>query len=482
MVFSGAPSVNGLAPGGPMCPDVAIVVSHGFAARMVLHSDLLAEARALGLTTAVISPDVTDTSLARLAAHSDTRLVVAPSATRTSMLHGEWRPYLFEDVRTNPALWAKHLRASEGGTPKLRAQARLRLGVNRLVRAAPALQGAFDFLDRSWAASPAAVTLLRELRPRMLVSTYPVNPMETSLLLAAQTLAIPTVGHLLSWDNLTTKGRFTAIPERWVAWGPVMVEELQRLYGVAPADAIAVGVPHFDAHIRQVTAGRGHHVVADLGLDPGAPLLFFGMSAPIFCPQEIDLVEWLVSELRRDAFGPATQLVIRPHPQNVQGNMADLSWLPRLQALAGPRVAIDIPKLETSSLLWNLDPADLERMANLIGASSVTLNSGSTLCIDAIVQDRPVVMTPFDPTPGLPWWKSARRIETYPHLARLLAMGGVTVARSLDDLGQAIRADLAEPGRLSEGRARVRREELFAADGFAARRAAAAWASLLGAS
>jgi hypothetical protein len=458
--------------------DLAIVVSHGFAARMVLHSDLLPELLALGLRVAVVAPDLSGTSAAERLDALGVARVVAPRPSRSDVLHGEWRPYLFEDVRRNPALWAKHLRARHAGSWTRRLEARARMAVHRALAATPMGRAALGALDRAWARSREAEEQIAALDARMLVTTYPVAPMEAALVLAAQAAGVRTVGHLLSWDNLSTKGRFSAVPERWVAWGPVMREELAAYYGVPDAHVRTVGVPHFDAHVRVDGAERDADVVA-LGLDPARPLLLFGMSAPVFCPHEIDLVEWLAAEVRRDAFGSATQLVVRPHPQNVQGNMADRSWLPRLQALKGPRVAVDMPRLEDSAMAWSMDPGDLGHLARLISASSVTLNSGSTLCIDALVQDRPVVMTPFDPVPGQPWWASARRIEAYPHLARLLSFGGIEVARSLDDLRRAISADLADPGRRASGRRAAREAELSACDGRAAARAAAAYAHFL---
>lgn len=458
-----------------MPTDVAIVVSHGFAARMVLHSDLLPSLCARGLRVAVIAPDVSETSAATRLDELGVQRIVAPVPTRSDVLHGEWRPYLFEDVRHNPALWAKHLRARHSGPPRKRWEARARLAVHRALANAPFGRAALARLDRAWARSRQAEDLIRSLAPRLLVSTYPVAPMESALVLAARSLGVRTVGHLLSWDNLSTKGRFTAVPDRWVAWGPVMVDELARFYGVDAEHVEAVGVPHFDAHVRDVSARGGDAALLGLGLRRDRRTLLFGMSAPVFCPQEIDIVEWLARQVEHDVFGQDVQLVVRPHPQNVQGNLADPSWLPRLEALRSPRVGLDLPRLEQSALLWSMDPDDLGRLANLIAASAVTLNSGSTLCIDALVADRPVVMTPFDPTPGVPWWASARRIEVYPHVAKLLSFGGIEVARNLEGLRDAISAELADPTRRAAGRARARAAELSWTDGRSAARAAAAY-------
>jgi hypothetical protein len=238
------------------------------------------------------------------------------------------------------------------------------------------------------------------------------------------------------------------------------------------------GVAHFDAHRAVVAPDRQAASVQRLGLDPERPYLFFGMSSPVFAPAEIEIVEWLAQEVRSGAFGERMQLIVRPHPQNVQGAMADLSWLPRLEALKGPRVAVDIPSLAGGQLPWTMEEADLPRLANLLAGCSTCLNSGSTLSIDAILHDKPVVMTAFDADQELPWWRSARRLPEYPHLAKVLRLGGIRVARSFPELRTAIQEYLADPARDRAGRAAVRSEECGACDGRSSSRIADALAAL----
>src|SRR5690606_10916297 len=133
---------------------------------------------------------------------------------------------------------------------------------------------------------------------------YPVDALEASFLFAAKRLCIRTVGHLMSWDNITSKGRFPVIPDVFISWGPIMTAEIQQYYGT-PRDRIhECAVAHFDAHTRAGSAG------------PAAqPYLFFGMGAePRKAsigsePREIDIVEWLAEAVRRGTFGERMRLV-----------------------------------------------------------------------------------------------------------------------------------------------------------------------------
>jgi hypothetical protein len=214
-------------------------------------------------------------------------------------------------------------------------------------------------------------------------------------------------------------------------------------------------------------------------LKPDKPYLFFGMSAPIFSPYEIELVEWLARAVEAACFGPNMQLVVRPHPQNVQGHMADTDWLPRLDALSSRRVAIDYPILENSGLPWDMNECDLPKLANLLAGCAVSLNVGSTLAIDAILHDKPVVLPLFDAGHQIPWWQGSGRSLSYIHIDKLVKRGGVRVVRSFAEMTQAIQAYLQDPTLDRDGRTKTRNEETGPSDGRASERVADALAHYL---
>jgi hypothetical protein len=100
------------------------------------------------------------------------------------------------------------------------------------------------------------------------------------------------------------------------------------------------------------------------------------------------------------------------------------------------------------------------------------LNANSTLCLDACMLDRPVIDVAFDGREELPYRRSARRGLDYIHKAKLLALGGVRVARSFDDLERLINAYLIDPALDHEGRVRSVTQECGPQDGRASERIA----------
>jgi hypothetical protein len=457
--------------------DLCFVVSHGFAARMVLYSSVIQELQRRGFSIALFIPGGNNEHLIEVAEALGVHVAAIPAAPLKAERFSQWiRPYVFENVRSNPALWAKHLRAVNEHPvrgPFLWAF----LQFSHLSRRIPFIRKALLAWLRSRLRAPEIAALLQGLRPRLVVSTYPVNDVEAATLLEAQMAGICTVGQLLSWDNITAKGRWLVVPDRFTAWGPIMAEELREHYGVQAENVVCTGVPHFDVHVSEVDSGRTEDAIAALGLNPQQPYLFFGMSSPVFAPTEIDVVEWLAQRIESDDFGPNMQLVVRPHPQNVLGNMADEHWLPRLAALTSDRVAVHYPRIIDGSLPWTTERTDLVELASLIGGCSACLNSGSTLTIDAVIRDRPVVLPLFDVNGEYPWWCSARRIGDYRHQRRMLDLGGATVTHNLESTKLAILRYLADPSRHAAGRELIRVRELGPCDGKASERVAAALAS-----
>jgi hypothetical protein len=454
-------------------PDVLYLVSHGFAARMVLHSDLLARLSDRGVTVAVLAPSAADEHFRALCARRGADAIVAPAVSgRLLGQYAQSRRYLFEDYEGNAALYSKHLWDVENPDAHwvFKARSHVGKGVNAAFSRVPALRGVASRLEQRALRSREVRRVLSEVRPRLVVSTYPVATLEALALLEARRLGIATVGQLLSWDNITCKGRFIGVPDRFISWGPIMTEELRSHYGTSGERVLEAGVAHFDLHARRVEPERLAQHLRGLGLDPTRPYLFFGMSASFFTPREVEVVAWLAARVREGALGSEMQLLVRPHPQNIRGPMSDPHIVARLRSVAGGPVAVDLPEVVSDAM--DMAEHDMLRLAALLHGAAVTLNSGSTLTIDAMLHDRPVVLTLFDAEDELPWWRSARRLGEFPHLAKLLSYGGVAEAHSFAELERHLRAYLSDPSLHREARSRALRAECGVTDGRACERIA----------
>jgi len=422
--------------------DIAYIVSHGFAARMVMQTNLLGRLSDLGMDVALIAPDKDDANLKTYCHTHNIQLhQFNPQTDFWTANYVKARMYFLENIKKNPALYEKYIYAknyvqnqSFNATIKLLL---FKLG-HDLKEVFPVIKTIFKRREQKMLRSCTADELIQLLKPKVLVSTYPVNYSESMLVKSAQTMGIKTVMHLLSWDNISCKGHFPVLAEEYIAWGPIMKEELKEYYNIKDAKIRVTGVPHFDLHTEsKKTADQGRYL-QELGLDPKKPYLFFGMSSPRFAPKEIDIVEHLAEQIAKNVYGKNLQLVVRPHPQNIQGSMSDTSWLPRLKKLKSARVGVDFPKLATSNMAWSMEKNDMYKLSSLLVGAVLSLNSGSTLSIDSMMCGTPVILTSFDGASDLDYWKSAKRLIDYNHLKKLITLDGVEVCKSYVELESTI--------------------------------------------
>lgn len=449
---------------------------------MVFQTGLLAKLTERAQPAAVVAPDKEDENLKSFCAEQGASLYqYKPPVNFFTVDYLFKRKYFLEDIRRNPALWAKHLRAVYGNksrNPYIRLRPFYYYLVYLLVQRFPALRRRFLKREDRLLRDEKAEELLKEIDPALVVATYPINLPESILLRSARKLGIPTVIHLLSWDNISCKGYFPALADYYIAWGAVMKEEFMSYYGIEADRIFTCGVPHFDQHrsFREMlnrglsSADIAGDYLEALGLDREKPYLFIALSSPVFCPRGIDVAEWLAAQVQQNSYGEDMQLIVRPHPQNVQSKMADFSWLPRLEALRGKRVAVDYPDLVESELPWSMKAEDMRRLSALLAGASITLNFGSTVTIDALMVGRPVVISAFDGEERLPWWQSARRQMDYAYFQKLIEMGGAKVAYDYVALDSYIKHYLRWPEADRAAREYALRQECGEPDGRATER------------
>ncbi len=415
--------------------DIAYIISHGFAARMLLQTDLLGKLLKRGFKVAVITPDKHDQNLLDYAKKSNIDII--EYNPRSSLWTGEYmriRKYLFEDIRKNPALWDKHLRdlnnARERKAYAILFKLRFYYFIHLLINFLPFLRKLFSVFEKSSLNDKVADSILKELDPQLLIATYPVNLTESRLLFAGNKKpGTKTIIHLLSWDNITCKGYFPQLADHYISWGDIMKQELKDYYKIPENKIFNTGVPHFDLH-KDVS---GTVIYKDLlkqkGLDPDIPYLFFALGSPYFSPHEIDIVEWLAKKVEKDELGNV-QFVVRPHPQNVSNSASDTILVGRLKALESKRVAVDWPKMIESNLNWSMQLNDMLEFAHLLEGCKLSVNSGSTVSIDSLLHNKPVILTLFDSDMDLPWWQSVKRVQEFKHLKKLIDLKGVKVVHN----------------------------------------------------
>lgn len=456
---------------------VAYIISHGHTARGLIQTGLLEALVNENLEVHIVASEAESPILQGKAKECGAFFHGYTPAFSVKSFYGEWlRTYVLEDVRRNPALWEKHLRrVSEKNNSILRKViARLFLGISLITNAIPFLKKAYLTWERSKNKDQVADELLNRIKPDLVVSTRPVDRMEAYVLGAARRLGIPRLLNVLSWDNISCKGFFRETGEFYLSWGPIMTEELMSYYGANRNQITECGVAHFDLHFQCNHQEMAAPWLEKLGLNPNKPYIFFAMSAPYFCPDEIEIIEWLAKQISNNQYGPDLQLIARPHMQNVKGALADLTWLQRLKNIVDTRIAVDFPEMEDSELTWSMKHDDMFKMSSLLSNCAIAMNSCSTVAIESVIVDRPTIMPMFDVNKGYPAWKSVERMGQFIHMKKFIDLGGVEIAHSFEEFDAMIKESLSNPNRLKNERKYAGEQECFKLDGKSTDRVASA--------
>lgn len=450
---------------------IAYIISHGHTARGALQTGLL-EKMAEYHQVVVLAKESSMAILEPLRALGIELVSFSYSIDRKDEQRGILRSHVHQNIKRNPALWEKHLQRTRNRSFhwKRRLLNHLHYWAGTAIRAVPGGKQKFIRWEQEGYYKPHAAELLDSLQLNAIISTRPVDEMEMYLLEAARRLNIHRIFYILSWDNITSKGIFPVLANSYLTWGAIMNEELQEYYGVGEDNMYLTGVTHFDVHAQVKDGSLGiPNLLSSVGLDDNKPYLFFTMSASYFAPNEIDIVEHLARQVEQNAFGEVMQLVVRPHMANLMADRSDQSWLTRLKALKTNRVVVDFPDSDNSLLTWYMAKDDMIRLSSLLHGATVCLNSGSTVAIEAIYLNRPVIITAFD-TEQWPFWSSARRLRDYVHLQKLFALGACQLVDDLQQMDEAIAEYIAHPEMDAEARQRAIERECYRNDGGATER------------
>lgn len=430
----------------PSAGHIAYIVSHGFAARMLVQTNLLGRLKESGFRVSLIVSHAEDPVLQNYCSEHGISLLEFQSRRWIWKSHyGLYRSYFLEDLSVNPALYEKHHFEINRLQPRykiLKVIPRLLWFFQKFFKKSTGLRKGFRWMEQIFLNDRQAKKILAAQNIDLLVSTYPVNVHEGILLHHAKKLKISTCIHLLSWDNITCKGHFYSTADWYLAWGPVMQSELRTYYGVSNDRIFVTGVPHFDLHEEMKTDEHSLHRLHSIGVDGTKSFILFGMSSPRFVPHEIDIVEWLAEQIEADRFGPQLQLLIRPHPQNVQGGFADLRWLPRLEKLQSKRIHLMVPILAKSRIPWSMELNDMLLLSAALKHCLVCINSCSTLSIDALMSGKHNIAPMFDGSAVIPYWNAARRLLDYTHIKKFTSLGGTLVVSNYSELQAAIEKHL----------------------------------------
>lgn len=286
--------------------------------------------------------------------------------------------------------------------------------------------------------------------PDIVFSTDIFEQNDIDLIIEAKKRKIMNIGMIRSWDNITTKGLNIILPEKLIVNTPQIKDEAIKYSDFKPKDIFVVGIPHYDAYITEKRESK-EKLFRDLGLDPDKKTVFFAPPSDIYT-QGDSVAYKIIKELLNEDF----QIIVRLY---IVGKV-DLKEIVPIKN----KIAIDDPGSGIDFKNADLTGKD-SHLADLLFYSDVVIAFASTLAIDAIVFNKPVVFIGFDGDKKRNYWESLRRFYDYDHQRSILKFGGIKLAKSIEDLVKYIKYYIKNPTLDYEGRKKIVDERCWKLDG-----------------
>jgi hypothetical protein len=448
----------------------ALIVPHGFTARVMLRSTLLPEllerCRHVGIfapTGAIprLRDELPGDRFSFYPLH-DRERQIDTAASFGRLFFADWALTPTRQIREQEE-WAKN-------------PWRRRLWpAHKVIGRSALLRRAWYEAENRLLPDPFHRAAFRRLRPDVVVTaTAGVVVSDIRLIRRARAAGVPSVTFTQGWDNLTSKTIVGARPDRLIVWNEMMREEAVALHGFAADQITVAGPPHFDPYFRHTGWTDRAEFLRSLGLDPAKRIVLYATSPMRYFTDSIAVTDMLIRANEAGRFGPDVQLVIRLHPQVMEGvDKDDLGAWERFRG----RVYLDMPR-GTTGLAADYTPEGTAHIAQLLDASAVTINVASSISIDAAIFDSPVINLRFDAEPGRPYLKSVRRQYDTDHYKQVLRTNAVRLADSPEQLIDEVRRYLDDPSLERAERADLVRTLCYRDDGQAGARVAEAIARI----
>lgn len=280
-----------------------------------------------------------------------------------------------------------------------------------------------------------------------------------------QKRGIKTICFIQSWDNPTSKGPFPVRPDRVAVWNNILKDEVVNHHNFAEDKVFISGAPQFDIYTDKANFLPKDKFFKKWGLDTERKLITYTTGTPGTAPFDHEVIELLYEALQNNSFINLSQLLIRLHPKDKYGYYKKFEDKPHLVIQRPGRSA------QTNDN-WNPTREDMYGLAELMNYSDVVINVASTITIDAVAFDTPVVNVAFDGYKTKPYKDSCKRYYDYDHYKNIVKTGGVKIAYSIGELIDYANLYLKNPSNDAEGRRIIREEQCWKLDGNSGRRIA----------
>ena len=290
------------------------------------------------------------------------------------------------------------------------------------------------------------LNILKEYHALLITSTD--CKIDQLLMYAAYRQKVPTVVLVHSWDNLPARGMLSTRPTKLLVWNELMKEQAIRLHSIPEDNVKVVGVPQYEWYRKlsldcDETSFRKRYKIPNNHI-----IITYTAGAKRVYPDE----EFFVEELYNYILSQKKMiLILRLHPEERKDY-----YITKYNDK--PRVIISNPdngfRANPTEDFGSEDA--VKEFLSIMKYSGVIINFSSTVTLDAVLFDTPVICPCFNYNLSSNSWNFAPRWYESSHFGEISNSGAVPIVSSFEELIKEINNAINEPERLLDKRQNLR--------------------------
>lgn len=285
---------------------------------------------------------------------------------------------------------------------------------------------------------------------RALILTSTDCQMDQLLAYAGFKQKIPTVVLAHSWDNLPSRGMLSVRPERLLVWNELMKEQAVNLHSMEEDKVSVVGVPQYEWYRMLSLECNEKSFYKKNNIPDGKRIITYTANASRIFPDEELFVEDLRNYISKQ---DDLVLIFRLHPEERKE-----FYFSRYSN--DPHVIISNPDNG-----FRANPTEnfgseeaVKDFISLMKYSAVVINLASTITLDAVLFDTPVICPSFNYKLPQNSWNSASVWYESSHFEEIAKSGAVPIVSSFNELIDEIEIATKNPRFLSAKRQQLSRK------------------------
>ncbi len=310
-------------------------------------------------------------------------------------------------------------------------------------------------------------TLFETYKPTAVFAANVYAPLDTEVIREAKRRAIPTIGMVKSWDNVTSRGLIRALPDECISQSYLVREQLHAFADLPLEKTTVSGVPQYDIYFRPDDEERVSFWKR-FGIDGTRKVILFLEPGLKLSPHGYEVWQMLDTYIENKGTEEPVEAFISVHPAYPYNTEA-------AEKLKHAKIVRFGYQLKGGAhKTWEFSKDAYADLMRVVRYCDLVITTASTMNIESSIFDKPVINIAFDGTKKLPYNESVRQYYDYSHLLPIVQSGGVKVAYSKEELFENIDLLLKHPEWGREGRRKIVEEQCVYIDGRSAERIATA--------